>query len=635
MVNDGDNSSNTQTRDIAVSSVNDTPYVAAPLSSYSINEQSHLTIHGTGFSLIDVDASSGLLTATLSVGEGTLTVDEGDSGIAISGSNAGGTVEFSGTLTQIDSLLRGVGGGTIVYSNSSDAPSASTTLFVIVNDNGNTGSDPGYTADAISEEATASQTINIIGINDRPTLSDIEPQVVNEDVKALVQGIIIADADSNGTDISVQLQVSNGVLSLERGEGVEILNGANNSSELTLSGTPDEINATLSSLTYQGAPDFNGQDSLLIVVRDAQQLQTQTQVPITVNPVNDAANGIPLISGDSIANALLTADVSKIEDADGLGTFQYQWFRGDVPIAGAIQSAYRLVNADIGSLISVEVNFLDSDGFLETWKSFFQSEPVLAASNPELDVISIEATALSEELVIVSQMNVSSMSVESAQEQAALVGSEERLIQSEDISDIPIFTLHDLSEKSEQEAQVNYDVEVLLSQMNSAAVPNAYTTEELHSTSIQIARLDPISELPEILSITNSQSTGFKDKVEEENIRETQRAIDKIDDSDRFNLGVRENIYTGLGISIAVFLFQWAISAGALLITAISALPVWKFFDPMPIFVPDSTDKPKAINDKEADPMSVNDMSSRALADNSDSSIERIFEDRKTRRPRR
>ena len=76
----------------------------------------------------------GPATATLTVGEGTITVAVGDSGVSISGGNGTGTVTLSGTIAQLDNLLTGGGTGTIVYLNSSDTPSASTTFTVTVND---------------------------------------------------------------------------------------------------------------------------------------------------------------------------------------------------------------------------------------------------------------------------------------------------------------------------------------------------------------------------------------------------------------------------------------------------------------------------------------------------------------------
>ena len=134
------------------------------------SKQTNLNIHGSGFSVTDVDAATGTMTATLTVGEGDIALFAGDSGVTITANNSS-TVSFTGTLAQIDAMLTGSGTGTILYNNGSDTPSASTTITVTVNDGGNTGADPGLTGDASSEQDSASQTINITATNDTPVTS--------------------------------------------------------------------------------------------------------------------------------------------------------------------------------------------------------------------------------------------------------------------------------------------------------------------------------------------------------------------------------------------------------------------------------------------------------------------------------
>ncbi|MFK8030204.1 MAG: LamG-like jellyroll fold domain-containing protein, partial [Gammaproteobacteria bacterium] len=168
----GDNGFDSETVAITVDAVNDAPVVTAPGSAYTVNEQVMLALHGTGFSVSDVDDAGNVLTATLTVGEGRLLLDAGDSGVTIGTGNSTDTVTITGTELQINALLTGSGSGTIVYYNDqtadSDAPSASTLFTVTVNDGGNFGSDPGLTGDVSSEQGSASQTINITSQNDAP-----------------------------------------------------------------------------------------------------------------------------------------------------------------------------------------------------------------------------------------------------------------------------------------------------------------------------------------------------------------------------------------------------------------------------------------------------------------------------------
>jgi len=165
---------------VNIGAINDAPVVTAPGSSYNYTEQGSLNIHGSGFSVADPDDNGGAMTATFTVGEGRVLIDAGDSGVVVqsgdrftSGNNTD-TVTFTGTKAQLNALLSGVSTGTVVYRHdqtvASDTPSAATVISLTVNDQGNSGVDPGDTADGSSEEHTASQTINITSANDAPVL---------------------------------------------------------------------------------------------------------------------------------------------------------------------------------------------------------------------------------------------------------------------------------------------------------------------------------------------------------------------------------------------------------------------------------------------------------------------------------
>ena len=176
----GDNGYDSETVGLTVNAVNDAPVVTAPGLAYSFTEQGSLNIHGTGFGLADVDENGGSMTATFTVGEGRLLINAGDSGVTVaSGSyftsgNGTDTVTFTGTKAQLNALLSGSSTGTIVYysaqSEAGDAPAPTTTITLTVNDQGNTGSDPGLTGDGSSEEQFAAQTINVTAVNNVPRL---------------------------------------------------------------------------------------------------------------------------------------------------------------------------------------------------------------------------------------------------------------------------------------------------------------------------------------------------------------------------------------------------------------------------------------------------------------------------------
>src|SRR5690606_14874063 len=70
--------------------------------------------------------------------------------------------------------------------------------------------------------------------------------------------------------------------------------------------------------------------------------------------VNDNPAGGITISGTVAEDQILTAN-STLADADGPGTFSYQWKRGGANIGGATNSTYTLTDADVGETITVTV----------------------------------------------------------------------------------------------------------------------------------------------------------------------------------------------------------------------------------------------------------------------------------------
>ncbi|MDB4091860.1 pentapeptide repeat-containing protein, partial [bacterium] len=96
----------------------------------------------------------------------------------------------------------------------------------------------------------------------------------------------------------------------------------------------------------------------------AEELTSSASVAV-VN-VNDNPVGAVTISGVAAEGETLTAVTSSIADADGLGSFSYQWRRGDDDISGATNSSYTLTADDIGYGISVHISYTDGRGTTET-----------------------------------------------------------------------------------------------------------------------------------------------------------------------------------------------------------------------------------------------------------------------------
>ncbi|MDB5505344.1 MAG: hypothetical protein JWR89_5246, partial [Tardiphaga sp.] len=153
---------------IFITAVNDAPTAAIGPVAYNATEQTVLNLKNAnpalGLAVDDVDAGvNGIISVTLSVGDGILNVTAGTSGAAVSGSGTS-SVTLTGTLSAIKNLLTTDGSSTVGYINSSDTPTASTTLTLTVNDNGNTGGG--------AKTATDTAVINIAAVNDAPVAQD-------------------------------------------------------------------------------------------------------------------------------------------------------------------------------------------------------------------------------------------------------------------------------------------------------------------------------------------------------------------------------------------------------------------------------------------------------------------------------
>jgi hypothetical protein len=103
-----------------------------------------------------------------------------------------------------------------------------------------------------------------------------------------------------------------------------------------------------------------------------QKFHRRTQ-PFKVNALH---TGTVSISGMAVVGSVLTAS-NNIADADGLGTFAYQWKRSGTDISGATGTTYTLVSADAGNTITVTITYTDGKGFIETETSAATASVIL------------------------------------------------------------------------------------------------------------------------------------------------------------------------------------------------------------------------------------------------------------------
>ena len=91
-----------------------------------------------------------------------------------------------------------------------------------------------------------------------------------------------------------------------------------------------------------------------------ESLTSAATEPVAARP-NTEVTGAPTISGTPQVGETLTADISSIDDADGLTnvSYRYQWLAGGSDIEDATSSSHLLTASEQGQAIQVKVTFTD------------------------------------------------------------------------------------------------------------------------------------------------------------------------------------------------------------------------------------------------------------------------------------
>ena len=273
-------------------------------------EQTSLNLKNTGLSISDVDAGSGSMSVTLSVTEGTLTVTAGTSGAAVS--NCGtSSVTITGTVAQINALLSTDATSTVSYIDNTDAPGASATLTLNVNDNGNTG------GGALQSSDTA--TINITAVNDAP-VATMPPRAEGGADLAQPEGKY-SDFDARSPPRASRFQPGARLRRLHN-EGT---------------------------FTYTHDGSETASDSFSYAISDGAVGTTTATVSLTVTPVNDTPVAVAdskAITEDTAPNPVSGNLLTNDTDADMLDTLTVTAVNGQVGNAGVDSPALRTLHLD-------------------------------------------------------------------------------------------------------------------------------------------------------------------------------------------------------------------------------------------------------------------------------------------------
>jgi hypothetical protein len=271
----------TSTIPVQVNPVNDAPTAVIAPAAYAADEGVPLALAGTGLAVGDIDSSS--VTVTLSVLSGTLAV--AGAGVTIVGSGSA-VVVVTGAVADVNALLGG--GGSVTYLIGSDAPPASDTLRLQVDD--------GTGASAFDVA-----TIAVAPVNDAPVNTLPGAVAMLEDVPIVFAGatrVSVTDVDAGAAAVQVTLSASHGVLDLSGTAGLTFLSGDGaGDATVTFTGTLAAVNAALDGLRYTPTLHYNGVAFLSIASSDlgasgAGGVRTDSDsATISIAPVNDAPRG--------------------------------------------------------------------------------------------------------------------------------------------------------------------------------------------------------------------------------------------------------------------------------------------------------------------------------------------------------
>ncbi|WP_162946175.1 gliding motility-associated C-terminal domain-containing protein [Chitinophaga barathri] len=309
---------------INVTAVNDGPAISAP-ASINITEDQATALSGISFS--DTDAGTSPVSVIFAVSTGTVSAASG-SGVTVTQINPQ-AVQLDGTVTAINSFI-----GNVIFQNEANN-TANVQMVILINDDGNTGADPGTTGTPTSEQATATVTLQIVAVNDAPVIAVPGTQTTLMNIsKVFSTGngnlISISDTDAGTNPVKVELTASLGTLTLSGITGLVFSVGdGTGDATMTFTGTLTNINAALSGLTL--VPPTNHTGNIVITIHADDQgntpapAQTDTKTIIVgVQPITPTITGVTSTAADGIYKTgdVLSLTISFTQPVTVTGTPQ-------------------------------------------------------------------------------------------------------------------------------------------------------------------------------------------------------------------------------------------------------------------------------------------------------------------------
>ncbi len=197
------------------------------------------------------------------------------------------------------------------------------------------------------ESAKSTGTAKIANVNDLPTGSIVITGTVAKG-QTLTATNTLADSDGLGT-LSYQWQSSS-----DGSTWSSIAGATKTTYKLVNSDVLKSIRLTIRYTDKLGTPE------------------SVSSSTYAVTNVNDKPVGLPTITGKLFEGETLTANVTKITDGDGLGTFSYLWQTSSNKTSwtdSGTSTNYQLGKASAGQFVQLTVSYTDKNGTAEAVKS--------------------------------------------------------------------------------------------------------------------------------------------------------------------------------------------------------------------------------------------------------------------------
>ena len=229
--------------------VNNAPVLSGALAGV-LNTSEDTPVNLTGWRVSDSD-SGDVLTATLHVSHGTMTLIGSVSGLTGHSGQGTDTIIITGSAAALDSVVN----AGVTYTPSSDYSGADQIALTIIDRSG--------------LSTSGSVSVMVSAVNDAPVNTVGGAVTATEDTNLSITGLSVSDADAGSASITTTLSVASGTLTVASSGGATVANSG--TATVTLTGSQTQINITLAAannVVYRGAVDFNGSDTLTVTTSD-------------------------------------------------------------------------------------------------------------------------------------------------------------------------------------------------------------------------------------------------------------------------------------------------------------------------------------------------------------------------------